>query len=163
MLGEFAAQRSRRALWISLANLVGVPLGAMSASVVMLVMSKTFTTSGWRVAMLLSVVIVIPALRARYKLADSPLFEQLRQSVKRLQTIHGTFHCEERSRGSMIQALSVPLSGTTGKLGPSKQRGPYIVPPENGTLQSPSVLTLSPAVRSSQGGNFLCLSIACAR
>jgi MFS family permease len=128
LLGEFAAQRSRRALWISLANLVGVPLGAMSASVVMLVMSKTFTTSGWRVAMLLSVVIVIPAQRARYKLADSPLFEQLRQSVKRLQTIHGTFHCEERSRGSMILALSVPLSGTTGKLGPRSNAAPTLSP-----------------------------------
>ena len=81
LLGEFAAQRSRRAFWMSLANL-GVPLGAMSAGVVLLVMSKTFTTSGWRVAMLLSVVIVIPVLLARYKLADSPLFEQLRQTDK---------------------------------------------------------------------------------
>ena len=61
---------------------LGVPLGAMSAGVVLLVMSKTFTTFGWRVAMLLSVVIVIPALLARYKLADSPLFEQLRQTDK---------------------------------------------------------------------------------
>jgi MFS transporter, MHS family, shikimate and dehydroshikimate transport protein len=81
LLGEFAAQRSRRAFWMSLANL-GVPLGAMSASVVMLIMSKTFATSGWRVAMLLSVVIVIPALLTRYKLHDSPLFEQLRQTEK---------------------------------------------------------------------------------
>ena len=81
LLGEFAAQRSRRAFWMSLANL-GVPLGSISASVVLLVMSKTFATTGWRVAMLLSVVIVIPALLARYKLADSPQFEQLRQTDK---------------------------------------------------------------------------------
>ena len=46
---------------------------------VMLVMSKSFATSGWRVAMLLSVIIVIPALFARYKLADSPLFDRLKQ------------------------------------------------------------------------------------
>ena len=81
LLGEFSAQRSRRAFWMSLANL-GVPLGSISASVVLLVMSKTFATSGWRVAMLLSVVIVIPALLARYKLADSPQFEQLKQTDK---------------------------------------------------------------------------------
>jgi MFS transporter, MHS family, shikimate and dehydroshikimate transport protein len=81
LLGEFAAQRSRRAFWMSLANL-GVPLGGISASVVLLVMSKTFATSGWRVAMLLSVVIVIPALLTRYKLADSPQFEEIKQTDK---------------------------------------------------------------------------------
>jgi MHS family shikimate/dehydroshikimate transporter-like MFS transporter len=63
---------------MSLANL-GIPLGGIAASAVMLVMSKTFATTGWRVAMLLSVVIVILALLARYKLADSPLFEGLKQ------------------------------------------------------------------------------------
>jgi MFS family permease len=51
----------------------------MSASAAMLVFSKTFVTSGWRVAMLFSAVIVIPALVARYKLADTPLFEKLKQ------------------------------------------------------------------------------------
>jgi MFS family permease len=66
---------------MSLATL-GIPLGSISASVVLLVMSKTFSTSGWRVAMLLPVVIVIPALLARYKLADTPLFEQLKQTDK---------------------------------------------------------------------------------
>jgi MFS family permease len=81
LIGEFAAQRSRRAFWMSLATL-GTPLGSMSASGVLLIMSKTFTTSGWRVAMLLSVVIVIPALLVRYKLADSPLFKQLKQTDK---------------------------------------------------------------------------------
>jgi MFS transporter, MHS family, shikimate and dehydroshikimate transport protein len=78
LLAEFAAQRRSRAFWMSLANL-GVPLGGLAASAVMLVMSKTFATTGWRIAMLLSVVIVIPALLARYKLADSPLFETLKQ------------------------------------------------------------------------------------
>jgi MFS family permease len=51
----------------------------MAASGVMLLLNKTFATTGWRVAMLLSVLIVIPALMARYKLADSPLFERLKQ------------------------------------------------------------------------------------
>jgi MFS family permease len=45
----------------------------------MLLLSDTFATTGWRVAMLLSVVIVIPALLARYRLTDSPLFERLKQ------------------------------------------------------------------------------------
>ena len=81
LLGEFAAHRSRRAFWMSLANL-GVHLGGLSAGVVLLIMSKTFATSGWRVAMLLSVVIVVPALLTRYKLADSPQFEQLKQTDK---------------------------------------------------------------------------------
>ncbi|RSL17219.1 putative MFS family arabinose efflux permease [Edaphobacter aggregans] len=81
LIGEFAAQRRRRAFWMSLATL-GVPLGSIGAAVVLLIMSKTFATTGWRVAMLLSVVMVIPALLARYKLADSPLFEQLKQTGK---------------------------------------------------------------------------------
>src|SRR5262250_2542920 len=78
LLAEFGAARRSRAFWMSLASL-GVPLGAMAASGVMLIMSKTFATAGWRIAMLLSAIIVIPALFARYKLADSPLFEQLKR------------------------------------------------------------------------------------
>lgn len=78
LLAEFGAKRRSRAFWTSLANL-GIPLGFMSASSAMLVLSRSFATTGWRVAMLLSVFIVIPALVARYKLADSPLFEQLKQ------------------------------------------------------------------------------------
>jgi MFS transporter, MHS family, shikimate and dehydroshikimate transport protein len=78
LLAEFGAERRSRAFWMSLANL-GVPLGAIAASGMMLVMNKSFATTGWRIAMLLSVVIVIPALLARYKLADSPLFERLKQ------------------------------------------------------------------------------------
>jgi MFS family permease len=78
LLAEFGAERRSRAFWMSLATL-GIPLGGIAASGVMLVMNKTFATTGWRIAMLLSVAIVIPALLARYKLADSPLFERLKQ------------------------------------------------------------------------------------
>jgi len=81
LLAEFGAQRRCRAFWISLANL-GLALGLMAASVVFLLLRKSFDTTGWRIAMLLSAVIVIPALVARYKLADSPLFEQLKQREK---------------------------------------------------------------------------------
>jgi MFS family permease len=78
LLAEFGAKRKHRAFWMSLANL-GIPLGAMAASAVMFTLNKSFRTTGWRVSMLLSAVIVIPALLARYKLADTPLFERLKQ------------------------------------------------------------------------------------
>jgi MFS family permease len=78
LLAEFGAKRKCRAFWMSLANL-GLALGLMAASAVFLLLRKSFATTGWRVAMLLSALIVIPALVARYRLADSPLFEQLKQ------------------------------------------------------------------------------------
>jgi MFS transporter, MHS family, shikimate and dehydroshikimate transport protein len=78
LLAEFGAKRRSRAFWMSLANL-GISLGLLSASGVFLVLGKSFATTGWRIAMLLSALIVIPALVARYKLADSPLFEQLKR------------------------------------------------------------------------------------
>jgi len=78
LLAEFGAKRRSRAFWMSLANL-GISLGLLSASGVFLVLGKSFVTTGWRIAMLLSAIIVIPALVARYKLADSPLFEQLKR------------------------------------------------------------------------------------
>jgi MHS family shikimate/dehydroshikimate transporter-like MFS transporter len=78
LLAEFGAKRRHRAFWMSLANL-GIPGGAMVASGVLLALSESFTTYGWRIAMLLSAVIVVPALLARYKLADTPLFERLKQ------------------------------------------------------------------------------------
>ena len=78
LLAEFGAKRRSRAFWMSLANL-GIPLGAIAANATVKIFSKTFNTTGWRIGMLLSAVIVIPALLARYKLADSPLFERLRQ------------------------------------------------------------------------------------
>jgi MHS family shikimate/dehydroshikimate transporter-like MFS transporter len=78
LLAEFGAKRQSRAFWTSLANL-GMPLGFMCATVIMLVLNRTFTDTGWRIAMLLSAVIVVPALVARFKLADSPVFEQLKE------------------------------------------------------------------------------------
>ncbi|MDE2229863.1 MAG: MFS transporter [Alphaproteobacteria bacterium] len=78
LLAEFGAKRRHRAFWMSLANL-GIPGGAMLASAVLFTLSGTFATTGWRVAMLLSAVIIVPALFARYKLTETPLFEQLKQ------------------------------------------------------------------------------------
>jgi MFS family permease len=78
LLAEFAATRRSRSFWISLANL-GVALGLMASSAVFLMLHKTFATTGWRIAMLLSAVILVPALVARYKLSDSPLFELVRR------------------------------------------------------------------------------------
>jgi MFS family permease len=81
LLAEFGAKRRSRAFWMSLANL-GLALGIMAASGMFLLLRNSFATTGWRVAMLSSAIIVIPALVARYKLADSPLFEQLKRKEK---------------------------------------------------------------------------------
>ena len=78
LLAEFGSQRRHPAFWMSLANL-GIPGGAMLASAVLLMLSGNFATVGWRIATLLSAVIVIPALLARYKLTDFPLFERLKR------------------------------------------------------------------------------------
>ena len=78
LLAEYAATRRSRAFWISLANL-GIPLGAIAASAALLFLHDTFATTGWRVAMLLSLVIFVPALFARYHFADTPLFQNLKQ------------------------------------------------------------------------------------
>src|SRR5215471_8336916 len=61
LLAEFGAKRRSRAFWISLANL-GIPLGAIAANATVKIFSKTFNTTGWRIGMLLSAAIVIPAL-----------------------------------------------------------------------------------------------------
>ncbi|HEX6444065.1 MAG TPA: MFS transporter [Streptosporangiales bacterium] len=79
LLAEFGAHRKHRAFWVSLSNL-GIPLGAMAGSGVLLLFSGSFTTTGWRIAMMLSAVIVAPALLARYKLADSPLFDRVKRT-----------------------------------------------------------------------------------
>ncbi len=71
LLAEFGAKRKSRAFWISLANL-GISLGLISASAVFLVLRRNFATTGWRIAMLLSAITVIPALVARYKLPTLP-------------------------------------------------------------------------------------------
>jgi MHS family shikimate/dehydroshikimate transporter-like MFS transporter len=88
LLAEFGATRRARAFWTSLANL-GIAFGGILASAVLLLFSDHFAAGGWRVAMLLSAVIVIPALLARYKLADSPLFERVkeREQVARLPSV----------------------------------------------------------------------------
>jgi MFS transporter, MHS family, shikimate and dehydroshikimate transport protein len=81
LLAEFGAQRRHRAFWMSLANL-GLALGLMSGSAVFLLWRSTFATTGWRIAMLLSAIIAVPALVARYQLADSPIFERREQLAK---------------------------------------------------------------------------------
>jgi MFS family permease len=88
LLAEFGAKRQSRAFWTSLANL-GIASGGILASAVLLLFSDSFAAGGWRIAMLLSAIIVIPALLARYKLADSPLFERVkeRDQVARLPSV----------------------------------------------------------------------------
>jgi MHS family shikimate/dehydroshikimate transporter-like MFS transporter len=75
---HLVARRVRRSAAISslldVAGQLGISFGVIIAGGVLLALSATFTTTGWRIAMLLSAVIVIPAVIARYKLTDSPLF-----------------------------------------------------------------------------------------
>jgi MHS family shikimate/dehydroshikimate transporter-like MFS transporter len=78
LLSEFGADRRSRAFWTSLANL-GLSLGVMIASGVLLALNRTFSTTGWRVAMLLSAVIAVPAIVARYQLTDSPIFVRIKE------------------------------------------------------------------------------------
>jgi MFS family permease len=82
LLAEVAAGRRARAFWISIANL-GLALGLMAGSFTFFALRNTFADTGWRVAMLLSAIIVIPALFARYWLSDSPLFELLKSREER--------------------------------------------------------------------------------
>jgi len=78
LLAEFASTRRSRAFWMSLANL-GIPLGGITASAALLLLNNSFATTGWRVAMLLSVIIIVPALLARHRLADTPMFDRLKE------------------------------------------------------------------------------------
>lgn len=112
LLAEFGAERRSRAFWMSLANL-GIPLGALAASGVMLLLSKSFATTGWRIGMLLSVVIVVPAFLARYKLADSPLFERLKQQ-EQLATLPSFAVLKRHSRSVILVAAIVSFMHMDG-------------------------------------------------
>lgn len=81
LMAEFSAKRKYRTFWIGMTN-IGMPLGSILASCAMLAFSKSFTGTGWRISMMLSALVVIPALLARYKLAESPLFDKLNQAKR---------------------------------------------------------------------------------
>ncbi|MFJ8648365.1 MFS transporter [Streptomyces sp. NPDC093546] len=76
------AHGSRRGLWSSFTQL-GAPLGSvLSAGVVTLVSAlpdDDFRSWGWRLPFLLSVVLLAVGLFVRLKVAESPLFEQVRR------------------------------------------------------------------------------------
>ncbi|GAB2713394.1 MFS transporter [Streptomyces bullii] len=76
------AQGSRRGLWSSFTQL-GAPLGSvLSAGVVTLVATlpdDDFRSWGWRVPFLLSVVLLGVGLFVRLKVAESPLFAQVKR------------------------------------------------------------------------------------
>jgi MFS transporter, MHS family, shikimate and dehydroshikimate transport protein len=75
-------QGSRRGLWSSFTQL-GAPVGSvMSAGVVTLVSAlpdDEFRAWGWRVPFLLSIVLLAVGLFVRLKVAESPLFAQVRR------------------------------------------------------------------------------------
>ncbi|MEU6914101.1 MFS transporter [Streptomyces olindensis] len=76
------AQGSRRGLWSSFTQL-GAPLGSvLSAGVVTLVATlpdDDFRSWGWRVPFLLSIVLLAVGLFVRLKVAESPLFAQVKR------------------------------------------------------------------------------------
>ncbi|MER6710520.1 MULTISPECIES: MFS transporter [unclassified Streptomyces] len=76
------AQGSRRGLWSSFTQL-GAPLGSvLSAGVVTLVAAlpdDDFRSWGWRVPFLLSIVLLAVGLFVRLKVAESPLFAQVKR------------------------------------------------------------------------------------
>jgi MFS family permease len=71
LLAEFAEYRGSkyREFWVGWAN-AGFPLGGLFGALAMLI--PNFSTTGWRIAFLLSLVIIIPALVARYAIRESP-------------------------------------------------------------------------------------------
>jgi MFS transporter, MHS family, shikimate and dehydroshikimate transport protein len=112
LLAEFGAKRKSRAFWMSLASL-GSPLGSIASAAALLMFSKTFATTGWRIAMLLSAIIVVPALVARYKLADSPLFEHLKQR-EQLAAMPSFTVFKEHTRPIILISLALAFTGMVG-------------------------------------------------
>jgi len=72
LLAEFAeAGNSRwRGFWTGWAN-AGFSIGGMAGALALLL--PNFSTTGWRIAFVLSAVIFVPALIARYLIRESPL------------------------------------------------------------------------------------------
>ncbi|MEU7281533.1 MFS transporter [Streptomyces sp. NPDC045431] len=79
---EHAQGSRRRGLWSSFTQL-GAPLGSVLSAGVVTVVSALpdddFRSWGWRVPFLLSIVLLAVGLFVRLKVAESPLFEQMRR------------------------------------------------------------------------------------
>src|SRR5262249_62202838 len=88
LLAVFGGRWGWGGVCVCVVNL-GIGVGGLSGSAVLLLFSDSFAAGGWRIAMLLSAVIVLPALLARYKVADSPLFERVkaREQIVRMPSI----------------------------------------------------------------------------
>ncbi|HEX2131095.1 MAG TPA: MFS transporter [Actinophytocola sp.] len=77
----------RRGFWASAAQ-IGPPAGTLLANGVLALLSATmsdaaFTSWGWRVAFLLSAVLVLFGLWIRLRLAETPVFQQLAERGER--------------------------------------------------------------------------------
>ena len=61
---------------------IGMPLvgGSFTSCAMLLFPQNVHTGTGWRISMMLSALVVIQALLARYKLAESPLFDKLNRA-----------------------------------------------------------------------------------
>jgi MHS family shikimate/dehydroshikimate transporter-like MFS transporter len=74
LLAEFASRRKHRAFWVGFAN-AGFSVGGALGALALLI--PNFSTTGWRIAFLLSLAIVVPSLIARYIIKESPFMVEL--------------------------------------------------------------------------------------
>jgi len=70
---EYGGSRYRE-FWVGWAN-AGFSIGGLAGALALLI--PNFATTGWRIAFLLSLVIVIPALIARYLISETPFMRRL--------------------------------------------------------------------------------------
>nr|WP_308048394.1 MFS transporter [Streptomyces sp. TRM72054] len=108
------AHGSRRGLWSSF-TMLGAPLGSvLSAGVVTLVSAlpdEQFRTWGWRVPFLLSIALLAVGLFVRLKVAESPLFAE----VKRAPVDRPPILEVLRRPGPVLQAVGVGIGAFTAQ------------------------------------------------
>lgn len=81
LLATENAPAGRRAIWGTFPQL-GAPIGFILANAIFVVLSLTLTPAqfqswGWRVPFLISIVLVVVGLYVRFKLIESPAFQQV--------------------------------------------------------------------------------------
>ncbi|MDU0968181.1 MAG: MFS transporter [Actinomycetaceae bacterium] len=79
---------AKRRGWFGGFPQVGVPLGMLTATAVLAIVHvisrDQFTTWGWRIPFLLSVVLIIVGMLIRLKVSESPIFEEVRNEEDQL-------------------------------------------------------------------------------
>ena len=76
LLAEFGSKRKYRSFWSGFAN-AGFSIGGLLGAGALAAFHSTFSTTGWRISFLLTLLIVVPALLARYAVSESPYMMNL--------------------------------------------------------------------------------------